>query len=219
MPLSELFILIIVVVCLGLGLLFGFRKNPIRARILRNFAKRKHLSYYEENRSLVSSLHRQGFSLVREKGNRFFYNILSNQIADLEIIIADYHSKGRFTTIETVAILRTHLLGLPEFHLHPSDWMDDVALFFSDLDINTTEYPAFAKHYLLDGPDRHAIQRMFTPEVLTYFNQRLDLNIQVRGSTFLLFYPGSQIEVDDIENFRLGAIQTLELLRSAYHAP
>ncbi len=79
---------------------------------------------------------------------------------------------------------------LPCFLLQPQNIWDKIGAYFGYQDINFDDYPDFSDYYLLRGTDETLIRRLFTNEVIQFYEKRPGLNTESAGNT-LLYYPHS----------------------------
>ncbi len=118
---------------------------------------------------------------------------------------------------QTVAWLYRPGTQLPEFAVTAdSVWeklnTDILELFSRPSDIDFNSHPTFSKNYRLCGDDEGAIRRLFTADVLNFYEQHPGLCTEVAGNKLLYYHAGKQIDPADIQVFLKEAFRLLELI-------
>ena len=93
---------------------------------------------------------------------------------------------GSRTSRQTMYVLTSNHLALPEFHLRPEGISEKVLPEFSRVDIDFLERPVFSDRYLLYGKDETAIRRLFSLQNLDFFEKNQNLCIFGRGNCLFL---------------------------------
>lgn len=93
---------------------------------------------------------------------------------------------GSTTSRQTMYLLISNQLALPEFYLRPEGISEKVLPEYSRVDIDFVERPFFSDRYLLYGKDETAIRRLFSLNSLDFFEKNLNLCVFGRGNNLIL---------------------------------
>lgn len=109
-------------------------------------------------------------SLLQRMRGRFS-NVMTGSVSGLQIALFDYtYHQGKSVVTQTLAAF-TQDLRLPAFELRAENVFDRIGEAFAHRDIDFDSHPEFSKRYFLRGPDEAATRQLFTPSLLTYFEQ------------------------------------------------
>lgn len=130
--------------------------------------------------------------------------------------VGQNHSKP---VCQTVAWLYRPGTQLLEFAVSPDSYWkkvntDILELFSRPRDIDFKSHPTFSKNYRLCGDDEGAIRRLFTTDLLNFYEQHPGLCTEVAGNKLLYYYSARHIDSADIQNFLKEAFRLLELIFS-----
>ena len=105
----------------------------------------------------------------------------------------------------TVGFYKVADLGLPEFELHPEGSLDRLGNLFNDKDINSEWDPAFSKRYYLSGPDKAAVAKLFTTDIMGVFDS-LDGQWYAQGArNCVIVFKQGFLSAGDYTRFMSGA--------------
>lgn len=121
-------------------------------------------------------------------------NVISGQMRGRKIAVFDQkyvygYGKGRQTYYQTFFAIELPNANLPVFCAEPDQSKDFFSFFATEyrLDINFGDFPVFSNNYVLHGPNEEQIRRLFTRNVLDFY-QRQPLFTCVGGGKYLLMY-------------------------------
>jgi len=106
---------------------------------------------------------------------------------------------GTTTSRQTMYVIESSLLNLPEFYLRPEGVMERVLNTLDRVDIDFAERPGFSGRFMLYGKDENAIRSLFTPPKLDFFERIPNLCVFGRGNYLFLYQsrtpaPPAQIQ-------------------------
>lgn len=93
---------------------------------------------------------------------------------------------GTTTSRQTMYVIESTRLNLPEFYLRPEGMMERVLNTIDRVDIDFAERPAFSSKFMLYGKDENAIRRLFTTPKLDFFERNLNVCVFGRGNYLFL---------------------------------
>ena len=159
------------------------------------------------------------FHLFSQGRSKQALNVMSGSANDIDVAVFDYQyttggGKSSHTWKQTVVLLRSEMLALPNFTLRPENLFHKIggALGYQDIDFDT--HPTFSREYLLRSKDEQECRETFTVDVLGYYDQRPGLSTEGDGDS-LLFFRGSKIvRPDDVPVFLKEGLRVLGLLQA-----
>ena len=121
-------------------------------------------------------------------------NVITGTIENQRVAVFDHYfvdkSGSTSTTYyETLFLIVSDKLDLPNFHAQKEGWLDS---FFNDLfdrpDIKLPHRPDFSKQYLLRGHNQIGVQQVFTNAVVNFYLQHYPLETIGGGNCLCLFH-------------------------------
>lgn len=83
-------------------------------------------------------------------------------------------------------------------------------------DIDFDRNPEFSKRYLLKGPDETAIRKLFTPDILHYFEKRTGtINVETDKNTIIAYTSGRRVNPKDLRAFITSASEAVNIFKKA----
>lgn len=106
---------------------------------------------------------------------------------------------GTTTSRQTMYVIESKLLNLPEFYLRPEGMMERVLNSVERVNIDFAERPGFSAKFMLYGNDENAIRRLFTTPKLDFFEKNSNVCVFGRGNYLFLYQsrtpaPPAQIQ-------------------------
>ena len=159
---------------------------------------------------------RSGRKLTKSKHTNFalfskgYARTLKNEIWGIEeerdVCIFEYCYTKRWgqTSVEynqTVLSIEFDHLTFPNFSLQPTTVFHKIGKIFGYQDIDFGLFPIFSKKYLLRGEDEVAIRKLFTPQIILFFESYRKVSVEVQGSRFIFYEQRRRWPVGKIENF------------------
>ncbi len=109
-------------------------------------------------------------------------------IFDLAYRNADVNARsGATTSRQTMCVIDSNKLNLPEFYLRPEGILEKVLNAVDRIDIDFPERPDFSKKFLLYGKHAHLIRQLFTAPILGFFEKNPNI-CAFGGGSFLFIY-------------------------------
>ncbi|MBL7661361.1 hypothetical protein JNK13_01280 [bacterium] len=148
--------------------------------------------------------------------SRKLFNILKGRISEGELILADYRytsgsGKNKHTRNQTIMLLQSDKLSLPQFELRPENFFDKLADTFGFKDIDLPQHPEFSKTFLIKGAEQQHVQALFSPTVITYLMQNRDLHIEGSGNQLLIYRYNRITPAEQVSRRREEASQIARL--------
>ena len=157
---------------------------------LRQLALGKYWQYQPDLEWDVSDL--QPFVFFKSKPVEYQKNQIqgSNDKLNLDWKICDIALKDAFIAFENyrLTIQVIHLpFHIPHFSLEEESLMDRMSLIADQKDIDIEEYKGFSKKFLLLGQEEEAIRKLFTPEIIRFFERGEIYHLESSGDQILIF--------------------------------
>lgn len=133
-----------------------------------------------------------------------FRNAMIGSTGGLNVSLFDYtYQVGKNTETYTLAVFSQDLL-LPPFELRAENIFDRIGEAFVHNDIDFDSHPEFSRRYLLRSPDEAGARQIFTPSLLTYFEQipsDRKWHIESSGTALILYRTTGPLRSADIQPF------------------
>ena len=196
-------VIMVIAVAGGYFLLERWRTEALRkvaAKFKLNFEKNAELPRHIEN--LDFHLFSQGSSTIN--------NVMRGILCDTQTMVFGYSyttgsGKNRRTTRQSVVLIESDELDLPQFDMRPEHLLHKIGGAFGYQDIDFPGHEQFSKKYLLRGNDAAGVRALFTEEVLTYFASNLDLSVEGRRGALICYKGGKRFTP---ESFKQVIAQT-----------
>jgi hypothetical protein len=216
--------LVWVFLILGLGimvvsLVYNAWAGKKRKEALQLIAAEMGYSFAPEDKDFNAQLGSSAPSEILSKGRSpKAYNILRGQRRDAQTAVFDYKyttGSGRSSQTHhlTLVLLTLEQAELVPFNVRGRGFFDKVAAKFGQKEISFESAPEFSKKYLVKGDDEEAVRRLFSPTVLSLFEQQNNLSCEAVENRLLVFRPDRTVKPEDLHDFLDNAVQLLELLR------
>jgi len=209
---------------LGLGitvvsLVYNAWAGKKRKEALQQTAAEMGYSFLPEDKEFNAQLAASSpFEILSKGRNSKAYNILRGQRRDAQAAQFDYKyitGSGRSSQTHrlTLVLLTLEQAELVPFTLRGRGFFDKVAAKFGQKEIRIESSPEFSKKYLVKGNDEEAVPRLFSPTVLSLFEQQNNLACEASGNQLLVYRPDRTVKPEDTRAFLDTAAQLLELMR------
>ena len=157
-----------------------------RQKNLEGFAERHHWNYSPELNYEPDGL--DTFLFFESKVINYKINSLQNEDASFSIFDLSY-SEGAFITKEDLKasfLLFESPTKLPIFVLDKEDLKTTLYSWAGFDDINFPKYPDFSKLFHLSGSDTKAIRKLFTAELIYFFESHPFFHLESNGNAILI---------------------------------
>ncbi|NND97843.1 MAG: hypothetical protein HKN47_11000 [Pirellulaceae bacterium] len=200
------------------GILFAaYKFEQARTEKLKAIADELGLEFFPKgDDSVKNSLgHLQLFN--RGHGRRM-QNMLSGQSDEIEMAIFGYRyttggGKNQQTHQQTVISFQTPALSLPAFELRPEHMFHKIGKVFGYQDINFNSHPVFSKRYLLRGSDEEAIRKLFTADVLAFFESQQGISVEADRDRLIYYRSGKRSKPELLRGFMEEGFRVYGLLQ------
>jgi hypothetical protein len=133
-----------------------------------------------------------------------FSNAMTGSIAGLSVSLFDYtFPMGKSSETHTLATFSQEL-QLPPFELRAENVFDRIGEAFVHNDIDFASHPEFSRRYLLRSPDEAGARQIFTPSLLTYFEQipsEKKWHVEAFGTMLILYRTSGPLRSANIQTF------------------
>jgi hypothetical protein len=102
---------------------------------------------------------------------------------------------------ETVGCFVSPALRLPRFRLSPERPLEKIASALGLRDIDFASHPGFSRSYYLNSEDEAAVRRLFSTEVLRFFENHPGWQVEGRGDTLVIYRFRSSVAADGLPGF------------------
>jgi len=157
-----------------------------RQKNLNAFAEQLQWRYLPEIESNPAGLNR--FLFFESKVINYSINLLKDPQEAFSIFDL-FYSEGAFITKEDLKatfLLAKSPIALPVFVLDKEGIRTSIYQLAGLDDINFKQYPDFSKRFHLSGNDTKAIRKLFTPELLYFFESHPYFHVESNGNTLLV---------------------------------
>ncbi len=179
--------------------------NPSREGQMRAVAHRLKMDFVlQEEYSVTREV--SDFELFRQGQNRVANNIMQKQDEWMEdrIKIFDYqfetgYGKSRRLVAQTVFLMRSKNLGLPQFVMKPETIFNKLGSYLGmQQDIDFERFPKFSGNYLLQGDDEDYIRFKMTDEILHFFSRERGWHMEGVNYYLILYKENQRLRANSI---------------------
>ncbi len=188
----------------GVFLVLHLREKK-RTEEIRVVAAEMDLPFYAQgDASLMSEL--SNFPLFSEGRSKKIKNMLHGETSDVEVGVFDYRytiQSGKHSHVykQTVAFIRSPQLDCSEFALRPESLFDRIGGVIGFQDIDFESHPRFSNSYLLRGSSEYRIRKLFTDEVLAFFENKPGLSVEGNGQRIIFYRAAKRVKPEEIRSF------------------
>lgn len=194
-------------------------KDPSREGQLRAVAHRLGMDFMEtEEYSVTREV--SDFELFRKGRNRLASNIMykSDDWMENNIKLFDYqfitgHSSHRRLVAQTVFLMRSKLLGLPQFVMKPETFFHKIASYFGKQDIDFERFPKFSGQYLLQGEDEAYIRFKMKDEILHFFSRERGWHLEGINYYMILYKENHRLKANSVYQLYERGMGLFDLLK------
>jgi hypothetical protein len=200
----------------------AYAYNKRRAEAFRAFALRRGLSFsglaaIDIERSF------EIFRLFSEGFEKKAANFISGEAGGVQIFIFDYSYKYIIRTgdvrqtpqtqSQTVLILRSDRLDLPQFQLYPRNILNKVFSALEKKDIDLQEHSEFSNAYVLKADNKNDIQKVFGDQALSYLGKHTGSAIEGNGNTLIFYRSNALLKPDDLNSFLDEGLELFRMMK------
>lgn len=153
------------------------------------------------NGPALSPQHR--ISLLQRTRGRY-NNVMTGSVDGLQAAIFDYtYHQGKSTVTHTIAAFSQDL-QLPPFELRSENVFDRIGEAFAHRDIDFDSHPEFSRRYFLRSPDEAGTRQLFTPGLLTYFEQipaDKKWHLEASATTMMIYNWRGPVRASGVRSF------------------
>ena len=139
-----------------------------------------------------------------QRAHGTYSNAMTGSTAGLKVSLFDYtFPVGKSSVTYTLAAFSQNL-ELPPFELRGENIFDRIGDAFVHNDIDFESHPEFSRRYLLRSPDEAGTRQIFTPSLLTYFEQipsDKKWHVEAFGTALILYRTSGPLRSAEIQSF------------------
>ena len=109
--------------------------------------------------------------------------------------------------------IRSPQLNLPQFALRPQHLFHRIGEVFGYQDIDFDYHPQFSKNYLLRGNNEQQVRKLFTNEVLGFFESQDGVSTEGDGDQLIFYRALTRIKPEDVHLFREEGLRVFRLFK------
>ncbi|MFP6770442.1 MAG: hypothetical protein VB859_19865, partial [Planctomycetaceae bacterium] len=140
-----------------------------------------------------------GFPLFNTGRDRKLSNLIVADTPEVQIALFDYryvtgHGKNKRTRQQSVAVVQSTELRLPEFHLRPEKALDVVGSLLGLQDIDFDHHPDFSRAFVLKSGSEEETREFFDQELLDFLAARREISFEATRGMFVCFRRWKRVE-------------------------
>ncbi len=171
------------------------------------------------NQSLIGSWSK--FNLFSSGHSKKIMNMLTKDKDGIKITLIDFKhtigsGKNSHTYKQTVLMYESNLLNLPDFTLKPEKIFHKIGSTFGYQDIDFDNFPKFSAQYLLRGESEDHIREFFDSNILDFFTEKQNLNIEGNENKLLYYKLGKIEEIKNLESFLEAGNEIFNLFKKEF---
>ncbi len=201
---------------------YAFWLEKKRREELKRYAGRMGFSFSpKKDANLLSAI--GNMSIFRKGYARKAYNIMKGDMNRIHWTVFDYKytvggGKSSHTYSQTVGRAQLHDSSLPKFSLGPESFFHKIGDMLGYKDIDFDSNPDFSKRYLLKGPDESAIRKLFSNDIIHFFENRKDaINVEADGNMMIIYMSGRRVKPENLRAFVADASEIVDVFRKGMH--
>jgi hypothetical protein len=146
------------------------------------------------------------FALFSQGHGKQIKNFMYGEATGIKAAAFDYvyvtgSGRNRQTHLQTVVYIEPTYLQLPYFSLRSENFLLKIfsALGYQDIDFG--QRPVFSKQYILRGQDEPAIRRVFTDQLLAFYETYGGTSTDGGGNQLFLYRGGYRFQPQEIQGY------------------
>ncbi len=158
------------------------------------------------------------FHLFSQGRRKKITNVLQGRAGDVDVSVFDYryvtgggqHSRRWH---QTVILFESDEMRLPNFTLRPENLFHKIGQVFGYQDIDFEAHPEFSKRYLLRAENESYVRRIFSTDVLSFYESDQKLSTEAAGRQLVHYRAAKRVPPDEIAEFIKQGVRVLTLFR------
>ena len=155
-----------------------------------------------------------------------FAHVMRGSAGGLSVTVFDYSfrmagDRNQRSLPQTVAVFRLSERELPRFQLKPENFVAKLEAKLGKRDINFDSNPVFSQKFTLRGEDEEGVRKLFTSDVLAYF-EGADWKpwqvVEGCGNSVLIYRMGRLVEPEELRMWVDEMAQPVTMLRDKSRA-
>jgi hypothetical protein len=206
-------LLITVVLCVSLWAARAYENR--RRQAYRKVARMRGLSFSPTVEIDIEKEFR-GFRLFSAGAGKRVKNVIYGEVDSASVRVLDYFyrtggGKSSRKRGQTVLIIHSQKFDLPSFALYPENIVHRIANLFGTQDIDISFHRKFSNSYVLRGKNEEEVRRIFSDDILLYFEGHTGLSVEGRDKRVLFYRNGRLIGPSEISRFLMDGMKVMEL--------
>ena len=212
----EMFLFFALMAVIGISaLLLNYLYEKKRTEAWANKAQQLGFSFFENNSDLLREFK---FDFFRKGHSREIKNLLRQNNAGVDLSICDFiyetkGSKNNSSHKQTVCVISTLALNLPEFELHPRRFLlDTVFSMISGSSVDFESDPEFNGKYSVSANNHDAVKNIFGAEPRNWLtnNFNADFSFEAKDNALLVICK-KRIKPEQVEPLMRRAFDVMNL--------
>ncbi len=213
---KEIIVILVFIAFIVLIGLLTRNDNKKRKKKMEQIALTLGLSYIDKAQdSFLSPL--KTIKIFNEGHSRKAYNLMQWKKQDINCSIFDYRytsgsGQNTATYSQSVFLAQTDKLNITKFSMTPESIFNKIGDKLTKNDIDFDRYTNFSKKYHLKGKDEDAVRKVFTDEILQFFEHRKErVSIEAEGDKIVIYTRSKDIDPKDLAAFKDEALKIVNL--------
>ncbi len=155
--------------------------------------------------------------LAQQGHSRQVSNVIVADSGELRMVLFDYvykisSGKNSTTYRQSVVIVRSPTLRMPQFTLSPEGFFHRILEMFGTKDIDFEEDRPFSDRFLLHGTQEQEVRNFFNAQRRRQFANHANLHLESRAGSFLYYRPRYRWDADKIKQAMEQAFEVYRIL-------
>lgn len=212
---DTLSFLLFIVVVLFVSLWVARAYENRRRQTYRKVARMRGLSFSPAVEIDIEKEFR-GFMLFSAGTRKRVKNVMYGHVDSASVRVLDYfyrtgRGKSSRNRGQTVLVIQSQKFDLPSFALYPENIVHRIANLFGTQDIDISFHRKFSSSYVLRGKNEGEVRRIFSDDILRYFEGQKGLSVEGRDKRLLFYRNGRLIGPSEISRFLMEGIKVMRL--------
>ncbi len=157
------------------------------------------------------------FNIFNDGYSKRPYNFMQWKKQDIDCSIFDYKynsSTGPNGSIysQTIFLVQTDKLNLTKFSMTPESIFNKIGNKLTKNDIDFDRYTNFSKKYHLKGKDEDAVRKVFTDEIMQFFEHKKErVSIEADGDKIIIYSRSKEIKPKEIHKFKDESLKIVNI--------
>jgi hypothetical protein len=200
-----------------LAVLWFMAKRERRTASARHAAQTLHLTYTRRLPAVRD--HAQAFHFYKRGSGHNIEHVVHGERPEGQLWAFDHAFRtgvgaGSESHAQSVVVLHSASLKLPEFLLRPENLVDKIGAAMGQDDIDFSDHPEFSRLLHLSGRDEAAVRRAFTDPICKFCEEHPTLCVEGVGPRLACYYNDETLAGEKLVELVNAALILAKLLRT-----